>query len=292
MRRCRFPWVFVAGAGLSLAPPWTLVLTLLFICISISGVQADQPAELRVCFLEDNLPYSSRQQNSGLDFDTAKAVADALGRSLAPIWVKNTTRIDEIEESDLPLRRLSRNECDALFSVPGPDAVKDSPQLTIGAPYYGAAFELLGRDGNVPSSLDALGDVPVAVQAQTVANFVLAARKAKMQTFFSVEAALTGLAKGEATAALVWGPSAGWYVRNHPELRLVFASNYAPPAVVCWNEYVATRKSDTGLREGIDKALAQLSESGVLQTGLARYGIPFHRPFAATYSLAEMQKLR
>jgi ABC-type amino acid transport substrate-binding protein len=292
MRRWRFPCVFTGGASLRLAPLWKFVLTLLFVCTPPLGVQADQPAELRVCFLEDNLPYSSRQNNSGLDFDTAKAVADALGRPLAPVWVKNTTHIDEIEESDLPLRRLSRNECDALFSVPGQDAIKDSPKVTIGVPYYGAAFELIGRDGNVPSSLDTLGNVSVAVQAQTVANFVLAARKAKMQTFFSVEEALTGVAKGEATAALVWGPSAGWHVRNHPELKLVFASHYVPPAVVCWNESVATRKSDTALRERIDTALAQLSESGALQTLLARYGIPFHKPFAATYSLAEMQKLR
>jgi len=55
---------------------------------------------------------------------------------------------------------------------------------------------------------------------------------------------------------------------------------------------VATRKSDTALRETIDKALAQLGASGMLQTLLARYGIPFHRPFDTTYSLAEMQKLR
>jgi ABC-type amino acid transport substrate-binding protein len=291
MRRPRFLYFCVVGIGLRLVPTWKFVLALLLLC-PLNRVQADQPTELRACFLEDNLPYSSRQQNAGLDVETAKAVAEALGQPLAAVWVKNTTHIDEIEESDLPLRRLSRNECDALFSIPGEDAVRDSPKVTIGVPYYGAAFELIGRDGNVPASLDTLGQVPVAVQAQTVANFVLAARKAKTQTFFSVEAALTGLAKGEATTALVWGPSAGWYMRNHPELDLVFASNYVPPAVVCWNEHVATRKSDTGLRQRIDAALAQLSESGALQTLLARYGIPFHKPFAVTYSLAEMQKLR
>ena len=257
-----------------------------------SKTLADEQPALRVCLLEDNLPYSSRQNSSGFDLDTAKAVAEALSRPLTPVWVKNNTHIDEIEDSDFPTRRLSRSECDAIFSVPGPDAVKDSPKLTIGAPYYGAAFELIGREGSTPTSLAALGENPVAVQSQTIANFVLNARKAKMRTFFSTEEALSGTAKGETATALLWGPAAGWYLRNHPELKLFFVTGYEPPAVVRWNEHVATRKSDPALREAIDKALAQLSASGALQPLLERYGIPFHQPFDTTYSLAEMQKLR
>jgi len=253
---------------------------------------ADEHSDFRVCLLEDNLPYSSRHENSGFDFDTAKAMAETLGRSFTPVWVKNSTRIDEIEESDLPTRRLSRNECDAIFSIPGQEAVKDSPHLAIGAPYYGAAFELIGRDGSAAVSLATLGENPVAVQAQTIANFFLNTRKAKLRTFFSTEEALHGVAKGEATAALLWGPSAGWYLQSHSELQLAFIAGYEPPTVVRWNEHVATRKSDTALREAIDTALAQLSSSGTLPTLLARYSIPFRKPFATTYSLAEMQKLR
>ena len=264
---------------------------LLFSCLS-ERVHANEPAEFRICLLEDNLPYSSRRENSGFDFDTAKAVAEALDRTFTPVWVQNSTRIDEIEESDLPTRRLSRNECDAIFSMPGQEAVKDSPKLTLGAPYYGAAFELIGRDSSAPSSLAALGEHPVAVQSQTIANFVLNARKARMRTFFSTEAALNGLAKGEVVAALLWGPATGWYLHSHPELQLAFVAGYDPPAVVRWNEHVATRKSDADLRESIDKTLAQLGASSTLQTLLARYGMPFHKPFSTTYSLSEMQKLR
>ena len=285
--------LFAVGTGLRPAPPWGLIPGLLL--LSFLGVKAlaDEQTALRVCLLEDNLPSASRRDNSGFDLDTAKAVAEAMGRPLVPVWVKNDPRISEIEDSDLPLRYLSRNECDAILSVPGPDAVKDAPKLTVGAPYYGAAFELIGRDSSVPpSSLEALGNTPVAVQSQTIANFVLNARKAQTRTFFSVEAALADLAKGEAAAAFLWGPATGWYLHNHPELKLAFAASYVPPAVARWNEHVATRKSDTALREAIDRALAQLGASGTLQTLLAQYGIPFHRPFDTTYSLAEMQKLR
>jgi ABC-type amino acid transport substrate-binding protein len=268
-----------------------LCLTLLFAFLNHTAI-ADEQSDLRVCLLEDNLPYSSRRENSGFDFDAAKAVAETLGRPFMPVWVRNSTRIDEIEESDLPTRRLSRNECDAIFSVPGQEAIKDAPKLTIGAPYYGAAFELVGRDDSAPVSLATLGENPVAVQAQTIANFFLNTRKVKMRTFFSTAEALNGLAKGEATAALLWGPIAGWYLRSHPELQLVFIADYEPPAVVRWNEHVATRKSDTTLRDAIDTALTQLSSSGTLQALLTRYGIPFRKPFDTTYSLTEMQKLR
>ena len=282
----------MVGPGRRLGPTWGFLLGLLPLFFLGGKALADEQPALRVCLLEDDLPYSSRQNNAGFDFDTAKAVAEALNRPLAPVWVKNSTHIDEIEDSDLPTRRLARNECDAIFSVPGPDAVKDSPKLGLGAPYYGAAFELIGREGGAPTTLAAPGEKPVAVQAQTIANFVLNARRAKMLTFFSTEEALRGVAKGEAAAALLWGPTAGWYLRNHPELGLFFVSGYEPPAVVRWNEHVATRKNDVALREAVDKALAQLGESGALRPLAERYGIPFHKPFDTTYSLAEMQKLR
>lgn len=253
---------------------------------------AEEQGALRVCLLEDNPPYSARQSGSGFDLDTARAVAAGLQRSFVPVWVKNSRHIDEIEESDFPLRRLSRDECDAIFSVPGQEAIKDVPKLTLGLPYYGAAFELLGRDGNVPPRLEAFREKPVAVQSQTIADFVLNARRVPVRTFFSVEAALEGVAKGEAEAALVWGPAAGWYLRTHPNLRLTFVAGYEPPTAVRWNEHVATRKSDTALREEIDAALARLNADGTLKALMAQYGIPFRSPFDSTYSLAEIQKLQ
>ncbi len=257
----------------------------------IGHVHADEQNSLRVCFLENNLPYSSRQENSGFDFDTAKAVADALGKQLVPVWTKNSTKIDEIEESDFPTRKLSRNECDAIFSMPGADAVKGSPKLMLGAPYYGAAFELIGKEQTGPNDLAALGNTPVAIQSQTVANFVLHARKTPVRTFFSTEEALNGVAKGEAPLALLWGPAAGWHLRTHPDLKLFFVSGYSPLAVVRWNEYAATQKTAADLQGAIDGALRKLGEAGTLQQLAQKYGMPFHKPFDSTYSVAEMQKL-
>jgi ABC-type amino acid transport substrate-binding protein len=276
------------GAG---GRPALIVLLLLSTPGLRPAVCAGQPAELRVCLLEDNLPLSSRKENSGFDFDTGKAVAEALQRPFVPVWVPNSTQIHEIEESDFPLHRLAKNACDAIFSMPGEEAIKGAPKIALGAPYYGVAFEFVSRDGNGPSDLRALGNQPIAVQGQTVANFLLNARKANMRTFFSVEAALTGVTKGEAAAAFVWGPTAGWYLRSHPEVGLAFTRGYEPPAAARWNQHVATRGSDAELREAIDAALGRLATAGTLKALAERYGMVFRSPFATTYSAAELQKL-
>jgi ABC-type amino acid transport substrate-binding protein len=150
----------------------------------------------------------------------------------------------------------------------------------------------VSRDGTGPSDLKALQETPVAVQAQTIASFILNARKVKMRTFFSVDAALTGVAKGEAPVAFVWGPLAGWYLRSHPDMKLAFTTGYEPPAVARWNEHVATRQSDTELRAAIDAALGRLVTAGTLKTLAERYGMVLRSPFATTYSAVELQKLK
>lgn len=276
-------------AGLS---PALTVLLFLNVLGARAIAQAEPQAELRVCLLEDNLPLSSRKENAGFDLDTGKAVAEALQRTFLPVWVPNSTQIQEIEESDFPSRRLSKNECDAILSIPGADALRDAPTATLGAPYYGAAFEFVSLNGTGPSDLKALQDTPVAVQAQTIASFVLSARKVKMLTFFSVDATLMGVSKGAAPVAFVWGPIAGWYLRSHPDSKLAFTNGYEPPVAARWNEHVATRQSDTELRAAIDAALGRLVTDGTLKTMAARYGMVFRAPFATTYSAAELQKLK
>lgn len=271
---------------------WGWIPALLFLSSLGPLSLAEKPGPLRVCLLEDNLPYSARQPESGFDLETARAIAARLQRPLLPVWVENSRHIEELTESDLPLRRLARRECDAILSVPGQEAIRDAPRLALGRPYYGAAFELLGRDGGIPPRLEAFREKPVAVQAQTVADFVLHAHKVPVRTFFSVEAALMGVVQGEAEAALVWGPTAGWYLHTHPAVQLSFVAGYEPPAVVRWNAHVATREDDAVLREAIDAVLVQLSADGTVQTLMAQYGIPSHAPFDSTYSLAELQKLR
>ncbi len=262
----------------------------LVLSMCTSPALAQSGAALRACLLANNPPYSSQRDENGFDFDTAKAVAETMGRPFLPVWITNDTRITEIDETDMPLHGLARGECDVIFSVPGEEALKEVPQLAVGAAYYGAGFELVGSVENGPESLDTVGNKPIAVRAQTIANFMLSARKMETFTVFSLEDALSAVRTGKAGAALLWGPKAGWHLQIHPDLQLKVVG-VDPPSVVRWNESAATRQDDTELRQAIDAALRTLGEAGTLKTLLEKYGMPAHGPFDTTYSFAEMQQL-
>ncbi len=261
------------------------------VVLAVCPVSGQDRAVFRACLLADNPPYSWQADESGFDLETARAVAESIGRRFQPVWVAHDTRITEIDETDLPVFGLSRSQCDAIFSVPGQEALNEAPALVVGEPYYGAGFELLGPTANSPRGLDDIGQRPVAVRAQTIAHFMLSARRIQTFTTFSLEEALGAVSSGKAAAALVWGPKAGWHLRTHPELPFRLVDTREPPSVVRWNESVATRKADAELRQAIDGALSRLAEAGALTRLLEKYGIPAHRPFATTYSFAEMQQL-
>ncbi|MGH8595935.1 MAG: substrate-binding periplasmic protein [Gammaproteobacteria bacterium] len=259
----------------------------------LTAVSATGAAPLRVCLLSHNLPYSAREAANGFDADIARAVAGALEHEFVPVWIEHPASIQEIDDSDIPARRLARGECDAIFSVPGParDSLKGFPTLALGVAYYGAAFELIGVSG-IAADLKALRAKPVAIQAQTVASFALAILQAKQRTYFSVGSALDGVVAGDAEVALLWGPTAGWHLAQYPALSLRVAEAYEPPAALRWNLYVATRLEDKVFRKEVDMALRKLHSDGEIERSAARYGIPFHAPFATTYSLTEINKLR
>lgn len=266
------------------------VLSWFFYLVLVGPLFSEEGGQLRVCFLGNNLPFSSQHDERGFDVDVARAVAKTMGRTLVPVWVRNDERITEVDESDFPLRRLSRNECDAILSVPGRDAVREASNVTVGNAYYGAAFELLGREGQTPASLHDIEHQVVAVQAQTIASFILESLKISMQTFFSTEESLAAVATGDAELAFVWGPTAGWYAKQEPGTKLTFATA-EPISVARWNEHVATRTEDEALRTALDAALTTLRRSGELKAIAQRYGVPFYPPFEKTYDVMEMFRL-
>lgn len=266
------------------------VLSWFFYLVLVGPLFAEEGGQLRVCFLGNNLPFSSQHDERGFDVDVARAVAKTMGRTLVPVWVRNDERITEVDESDFPLRRLSRNECDAILSVPGRDAVREASNVTVGKAYYGAAFELLGREGQTPASLHDIEHQVVAVQAQTIASFILESLQISMQTFFSTEESLAAVATGDAELAFVWGPTAGWYAKQEPGAKLTFATA-EPISVARWNEHVATRTEDEALRTALDAALTTLRRSGELKAIAQRYGVPFYPPFEKTYDVMEMFRL-
>lgn len=267
---------------------------LLALALALTGVGTCAAAPpLRVCALSHNLPYTDEATTGGFDLDVARAVAEKLGRPLEVVWSDNGEGLKEIDESDFPLHKLARGTCDVLMSIPGParDSLKDAPGLVLGNAYYGAGFELIGPPGLSPRLKD-LQDKPVAIQAQTVASFALVMLHGRQHTCFSPAEALASVGRGDAAAALVWGPTAGFELARNPAQGLAIAQGYTPPAALAWNLHPATRGSDAALRADVDGALASLVADGALARLAKPWGIPLHAPFASTYSLTEINKLR
>lgn len=255
---------------------------------------AENAAPLRACLLANNLPYSSRSDVTGFDLDTARAVAGIIERPLEPVWSSNATEIEEIEDSNFPVRKLAEGACDVIFSMPGPgtETLGGASNLVLGEAYYGAAFELIGCAAEVPSRLRGLRGRTVAIQSQTVAHFALLTVQAQPQTYFAVAAALGGIANGDADAGLLWGPTAGWQIHKGATARCNFVTGYKPPAAVRWNLHAATRKADAELRLRIDAALLDLSTTVRLREIGASYGMPVREPFESTYSLGALNALQ
>lgn len=264
-----------------------LVMTLAAACAHAAA------PPLRVCALSHNLPYTDEATHSGFDLDVARALAGKLSRPLEVVWSDNGQGLHEIDESDFPLHKLARGACDVLLSIPGParDSLKGASGLALGNAYYGAGFELIGPAGLSPRLKD-LRDKPVAIQAQTVASFALVMLHGRQHTCFSPGEALASVGRGEAAAALVWGPTAGFDLSRRPVRGLAIAEGYTPPAALAWNLHPATRDNDGALRGEIDGALATLAAEGQLAKLAKPWGIPLHSPFASTYSLTEINKLR
>ena len=256
--------------------------------------QAAGNGPLKVCALEHNAPYSVRKGETGFDIDTARAVAARLGRDVEMVWVPNAERLSEIDDNDFPVRKLAKGACDALFSVPGParDSLREAPDLALGRPYYGAAFELYGRGGEQRATLRQLREAPVANQAASVAAFALRLVGARSRTFFEPGPALQAVASGEAELALLWGPAAEPLIASGAIPQVTRVAGYVPPPALSWNEHVATRAAEPALREAMDNALSALAADGTLARLAGKHGLPWHPPFEHTYSLGEMNTLR
>ncbi len=271
--------------------PHRVAASVLFACTT-PAVQASEA--LKVCLLTHNAPYSDQAAGAGFDLATAAAVATRLGRRLETIWINNPEKVTEIEDSDFPTRKLAKGACDVLFSIPGParDSLRDATGLSLGEAYYGAAFGLYGRPGETRNRLRQLRDVAVATQAATVGAFALRLVGAKARTSFSPLETLQKVADGSAEVALVWGPAAGAALHREPLPGIAAVAGYEPPAALSWNEHPATRSTDTALRTSIDAALGGMAKDGELERLALANGVPWHAPFAKTYSLGEMNNLR
>ena len=157
-----------------------------------------------------------------------------------------------------------KGRCDVVIGQPqgsGP-----AREVAWSVPYAGAQFGLVvPRDARGIGSLADLRGKRVGIVTGTVA---LSENDYTVVRFKSREELLDGFASANLDAAFVDADFAAWYLHDHPQLGLRLVAEYVPRER--WNMALAVRANDAQLLIEINRALAQLAESGEMRTDLRR----------------------
>lgn len=224
---------------------------------------------LRICADPDNLPFSAAAGTvRGLYVDLAEMVAARLGMRTEYAWWHTAYGQRAVRNT------LLAGRCDVFFGLPDDDAFMGR-QLDRTAPFLDVGYVVVVPPAFTFGSLDDLKRVTVAVQFRSQPQLLLATRDGfRMATFRHVEEAMDALGRGEAGAAFVWGPTAGYYNKT----RLAGAWRVVPVAGsgLQWHVSAAVRKGNASLKERVERALADLGPD--IRRLADQYGFPLTTP--------------
>lgn len=243
---------------------------------------AAEPRVLRVAADPNNLPFSN-ERGEGFENKIIALIARELGATVEYTW--RAQRRGFFRET------MKEGPCDVVAGVPrGFD-----PVLTT-APYYRSTYVLVSRKDRALAirSLDApeLRKLTIGVQmigddfANTPPAHALS-RRGMIENVrgFTVygdyrepnppSRIMDAVLRGDIDVALVWGPLAGYFARQHGEaLELVPLPAVDPVTQqrFAFDIAVGVRKGAPGLRDEIDAVLARRKPE--LDAILAEYGVP------------------
>jgi mxaJ protein len=246
--------------------------------------------ELRVCADPDHLPYSDRA-GKGFDNRIAAILAEELGARLVTVWLpdlRGRTR----------QRFVQGGECDMVMGV-----IDGQPGFLTSYAYYRTGYVFLHRE-NAAFEVGSLDDevlktlrigVPGGTAKLVPPGVALANRGiVENQVHFidrrdagQLPPVLDALANGSIDLAIVWGPTAGDFVRQRggftmtpvtPEIDVPFLPMVASLAI-------GFRPEDKGLRDDVDAALARSWDR--TRAVLTQAGVPLVDIPAPTESLGK-----
>jgi polar amino acid transport system substrate-binding protein len=235
--------------------------------VALSSARAAEEKPLIFCAVPASMPRIGKTpdgQGEGLDAALAKQLGRRLGRKIEFHWCGSTACSHKC---------LREGRCDVILGQPheaGPPR-----DLAWSVPYAGSQFGLVvPRDAVDVRSLADLRGKRVGVVAGTVA---LSEKNHTVVSFKTREELLTGFRSGALAAAFLDADFAAWYLHARPKLALRLVKEYVPRER--WNMALVVRAKDAALLVDLNRALAQLAESGALREIHADYGVPFRPPF-------------
>lgn len=213
------------------------------------------------------MPRTDREPDGtarGLDIAIARLVAANLGRKFELHWCGSAA---------CSRNCLREGRCDVILGQPhdtGPPR-----DIAWSVPYAGGQFGLVVTSAaRGIKSLDDLRGKRVGVVLGTVA---LSEANHTVVPFKSREQLLDDFTKAELGGAFLDADFAAWYLHDHPKLALRLVTEYVPREH--WNMALAVRAKDAALLVGINKALAELAESGAIRKAYSEMGVSFRVPF-------------
>jgi polar amino acid transport system substrate-binding protein len=145
-------------------------------------------------------------------------------------------------------------------------------------PYASAQFGFVAAEGRqAVHSLAELRGKRVGIVAGTVA---ISDQDHAVARFKSREELLDGFNAAQLDAAFLDADFAAWYLHHHPQLRLRLESDFVPRER--WNMAIAVRATDAQLLSELNRALAQLAETGTLRKIYADHGVNLRHPFTGS----------
>ena len=247
--------------------------------LSIYGVHAGEPEPLRLCADPDNLPFSSeRADTPGLYREIGDAIAHELNRSLTEVWYrtnfgKRATRVT-----------LLAKQCDLFVGLPA-DRDFMGPAVIFSKPIMQAGYALVTKKPSETLSLTEMNGRSIAVQFSTPPQSLLANYDGiRMVTRLSPEEGIEALASGEADAAFVWGPAAGYL--NKTQYGNAFNIVPIDGPGMQWPVAIGFAKANGALRDEVNGVLDKIA--GKIAELEVKYGIPTAAPVKlATHASAE-----
>jgi ABC-type amino acid transport substrate-binding protein len=223
--------------------------------------------EISVCANPNALPYAAdREDLPGIQIETARALAKALGLKLRTAWI-------------IPRMRASTVDCDLLMDTIVAPGVQP-PSLRLSLPYQMSGVALAFAPGRAPVQAyrDLARGTRVGVLHNSVASLVVSRTPATMVPFGFEDDMLAATAAGEIDACAVSVAAAGYFNARNPSRRLTVAHAEDSEPELRWPVAIGLRRADDALVERVNGGLAKLLSSGAIAAIYARYGIEHRRP--------------
>ncbi|MCS3902150.1 mxaJ protein [Methylohalomonas lacus] len=227
---------------------------------------------LRVCAAEDEMPYSN-SSGDGFENEVAKVIADELDWKVDFVWLD---RAAIFLVKDL----LEPGNCDVVMGL---DA--DDPRVLTSDPYYKSSYVFVYRkDSGLTikdwESPDLKKVQNFAITAHSPAEaalreigkyesnlnymYSLIGYKSRRNEYVRYEPAkmISEVINGNAGVAIIWGPSAGRYVKNSSvplEVQPVpdYQTGEGENIRFTYEQSLAVRKNDIDLMKKLNRALEQ-----------------------------------